>query len=858
MSDIIGASVQEWAHFAQGLGLAEHLLPCVPNAPGVQVLEGAQLTGKVGKIPSVFNGQGKAHGIKGWTKRETTAAEVAAWSKDGRYNICIRTGARSGVYAFDCDITDPGVAAKVRREIEQAAPDLKAQSRRTRANSPKFLIPFRMPQGTPCKKRIIQTEHGRIELLADGQQFVAAGMHSSGVPYVWQPSLPSSIAVLMPTHMDAVWAQLVRCFNAGGAITSPQSTSGVQNASPNPEILSSIGDQDWEDLLAALRFLLDKAGDNDLWSAIGYSLLSLQPTRPARQLWLDFSRKAAGYSPGAPEQWWHTHASQVPRSDYRHILGLARARGWRQSSAPDAFPLNPPSGAVSGDADSAAFLPPAPTRPVYRVTADNGPYLMDECAKLLYDELYVHDNELTRVGAASELKDGGDRELDQPVFIRGITPEWLADHLSRKAVWQRWDQRVGAWVSRNCPREVAQAFWRLSSWNLRPLDAIVNAPFLRPDGAVCETPGYDAAARALYRPNAPFEPLPRKPSKADAQRAAEALLVPFHQFPYATPTARSAFMAHILTEVGRLAFPTSPMFWYTAPKAGTGKSLLCDMPSLIATGHLPPRRAWPTAEEELRKQLFASLLSGDRSILFDNVPKGHLIRTVQLCALLTSPTWADRVLGVSRNATLTNRMVIAASGNQVTPSADLARRSLVIRLISPEEDPSRRYFEIEDLPAYVLQHRMELLRYALMVLSAFGHYPRQPREFPPPLRSFEGWSARVRDAILWLGYPDPTETQAEETDSEEENGAPAFTLLGPTFQDRFRAADLAQLAPMNDELNKALLNGGCSAPYDAIKVGYWLRDNRDRVHNGWKLIREKLRDGYQFWRFVRTNSEDLA
>lgn len=856
VSDIVGASAQEWAHFAQGLGLAAHLLPCVPNAPGIQVVEKSQLTGKLGKIPSVFNAQGQAHGLGGWTKRLIVPEEVAAWSKDGRYNLCVRTGAASGVYAFDCDVTDPGLATKVRREIEQAAPDLKAQSRRTRPNSPKFLIPFRMPVGTPCKKRVIQTEHGRIELLADGQQFVGAGMHSSGVPYVWQPSLPSSIVVLMPSLMDAVWGQLLRSFSAAPAITSPQSTSGAQNANPNPEILATISETDWQDLLAALRFLLDKAADNDVWSAIGYALLSLQPTRPARQLWLDWSYKAAGYQPGAPEQWWAAHAGQVPRSDYRHILALARARGWRQSSAPDAFPVVPAP--VAGNSDAAANLLPAPGRPIYRVTADNGPQLMDDCAKLLYDELYVHDNQLVRVGAASELKDGADRELDQPVLICGITPEWLGDHLSRQAIWQRWDQRVGAWVSRNCPREVAQAFWRLSSWKLRPLDAIVNAPFLRPDGTVCETPGYDAAARALYRPNAPFQGLPGNPRKEHARASAEALLVPFRQFPFATPAARSAFLAHVLTEAGRLAFPTAPMFWYTAPKAGTGKSLLCDMPSLIATGHLPPRRAWPTAEEELRKQLFASLLSGDRSVLFDNVPKGHLIRTVQLCALLTSPTWADRVLGVSRNATLSNRMVIAASGNQVTPSADLARRSLVIRLISPQEDLSKRYFEIEDLPTYVIQHRMELLRHALIILSAFGHYARKPREFPPPLRSFEGWSARVRDAIIWMGYADPTTTQLDETDPEEENSAPAFALLGPTFKGPFRAADVAQVAPLNDELNKALLNGGCSAPYDATKVGYWLRDNRDLEHAGYTLIREKLRDGYQFWRFVRANSEDLV
>ena len=61
----LGATPDEWAHFDFVLGLGANLLPCVPASPDVKVAEGSQLAGKVGKIPSMFNGRGEAHGLTG-------------------------------------------------------------------------------------------------------------------------------------------------------------------------------------------------------------------------------------------------------------------------------------------------------------------------------------------------------------------------------------------------------------------------------------------------------------------------------------------------------------------------------------------------------------------------------------------------------------------------------------------------------------------------------------------------------------------------------------------------------------------------------------------------------------------------
>src|SRR5260370_42330272 len=77
------------------------------------------------------------------------------------------------------------------------------------------------------------------------------------------------------------------------------------------EVMKTISEEDWQHLLACLRFLLDKVSDNDSWSQIGYGLLSLQASdKPVERLWLDFSSKAVGYEPGAAEAWWASHHGQ--------------------------------------------------------------------------------------------------------------------------------------------------------------------------------------------------------------------------------------------------------------------------------------------------------------------------------------------------------------------------------------------------------------------------------------------------------------------------------------------------------------------------------------------------------------------
>ena len=102
-----------------------------------------------------------------------------------------------------------------------------------------------------------------------------------------------------------------------------------------------------------------------------------------------------------------------------------------------------------------------------------------------------------------------------------------------------------------------------------------------------------------------------------------------------------------------------------------------------------------------------------------------------------------------------------ATGNNVMLEADTSRRTLHIRLDSPEENPELRSgFQIPHLVAHVKQQRAALVAAGLTILSAY-HVAGRPRMNLPAWGSFDAWSALIREAIVWCGLPDPGQTREE-------------------------------------------------------------------------------------------------
>ena len=220
-----GASRAEWDLFSRKLGLMVDILPVVCK-PGQPVSDISKLK-DYSKTPSRYH-KGKVIGIADWTTKQSTADNIASWQRTEDYGICVQT---RNVRAVDIDIADQQVARKVAEFFENKLGDI--FPRRWRANSGKCLLPMRIDG--QHQKRILRTPHGNIEFLANGQQFIAAGTHTSGVKYQWDWPMGEDIPTVSIDEFNKVW---LLCAQEFGATQS----SDAQNSSRKRETSVAVQD----------------------------------------------------------------------------------------------------------------------------------------------------------------------------------------------------------------------------------------------------------------------------------------------------------------------------------------------------------------------------------------------------------------------------------------------------------------------------------------------------------------------------------------------------------------------------------------------------------------------------------------
>jgi hypothetical protein len=132
---------------------------------------------------------------------------------------------------------------------------------------------------------------------------------------------------------------------------------------------------------------------------------------------------------------------------------------------------------------------------------------------------------------------------------------------------------------------------------------------------------------------------------------------------------------------------------------------------------------------------------------------------------LTSTRWKDRILGRSEQVDLPLLAVWYGTGNNVAIAADTTRRIIHIRLDVLDERPEERTnFRHPDLIGWIRSERPRLLIHALTILAAYSNAGR-PKHNLATFGSFEGWSNLVREAVVWVGLPDPCRTRARLAES---------------------------------------------------------------------------------------------
>jgi putative DNA primase/helicase len=473
---------------------------------------------------------------------------------------------------------------------------------------------------------------------------------------------------------------------------------------------------------------------------------------------------------------------------------------------------------------------------------------------LLGQEFYQRGGMLVRPVTGTIVNKNGKTEGWQLI---PVARPYLVETLCCAAQFVRIDGRgkTKGWKPIDAPDKVASALLsRRGKWKLPILNGIVQAPFLRIDGSLCETPGYDPASKLLFKAEGLFPPVPRQPSREEALKALALLEDLISTFPFVGRADRSVALATILTTMDRRSMATAPLFAFNSPVAGTGKSKLVDLCSILATGQPMSVISQGYSEEEFVKCLSAALLAGDLGISIDNCERE--LKSDFLCQVLTQPKLNIRILGLSSNVETPMNAMLFATGNNLTFSGDVIRRTLMCTMDAGCERPELRDFKT-DAASEAKERRGELVVAALTVLGAW--HVADERLNLPAFGGFEDWSYRVREALIWLDRTDPCETSVDVRDSDPHRGE-LVTVVEQwkehlTLNQDYTVQQVIGRALINSDFHNALMAVASSpsgGSVNSVKLGRWLNRAKGKIVNGLKLLQVGSKHGYPLWKLVRS------
>jgi hypothetical protein len=408
-------------------------------------------------------------------------------------------------------------------------------------------------------------------------------------------------------------------------------------------------------------------------------------------------------------------------------------------------------------------------------------------------------NEPPELFARSGRMVGVVRDERQRHVIAEITEAALRGRMARSAFYYKLNKDQER-VECIPPLDVVRDILALSpvEWRFPPLEALIESPFLRSDGTICGSPGYDASTCLFYAP-APglrLPKIPEIPTRDHVDVSLDLLDSAIGDFPFANEASRANAIASILTPVVRPAINSpTPLALYDAPQAGTGKTLLAEVVAIISTGRAAETFSAPNDPEEWRKKITTALSTGTTMVVIDNVVRR--LDSDALCMALTATTISDRQFRTFDRIVLPVKCAWIATGNNIQLGGDMPRRCYWIRLDAKESQPFRRTgFQHADLRAWVRDHRGELI-VALLTIARYWYLQGRPEpKAVRPLGSFEAW-CKVVGGMLEVagveGFLANADAMFEQADSEAVQWESFLLTLAELFDgEPFRVTDVVQ------------------------------------------------------------------
>jgi len=503
-------------------------------------------------------------------------------------------------------------------------------------------------------------------------------------------------------------------------------------------------------------------------------------------------------------------------------------------------------------------------------TRDAERILAAQTRRAPFGGVYARGSMLVRPVRLRDGRDaGGIRRAAGSLVLLPADDDFLRLELTRLAHLQRFDKRSEDWVDVDAPPALARSLLAAVPWQELPaLTGIVETPTLRSDGTLLDAPGYDEQTGLLFDPGGVvFPPIPLRPTRDQAEAARDLLLDIVKGFPFTDEASRSVVIAAFITGLLRRSLRAAPLFAFSAPKMASGKTLLASCAGYIATGRAPAMMTQSDDSESERKRLFALLLEGVPIIVIDNLEQP--LASDALCSILTEPVFSDRLLGVSRTASVPTNTLLLATGNNLTLEGDLTTRALVCALDPQCEHPEERRFDV-NLHEVVPARRGELVAAALTIPLAYLAAGVPPQGMAPFGR-FEAWSRWCRDPLAWLDMTDPCASRQRIEARDPVRGIlrPLLTTWHAAIGETVHTlADVVALTTVPQERSDG--TAGAARPGDRLlelrkaleavaaqgreintrRLGNFIAKHERRVEAGMRFERAGDRSGVALWRVV--------
>lgn len=411
------------------------------------------------------------------------------------------------------------------------------------------------------------------------------------------------------------------------------------------------------------------------------------------------------------------------------------------------------------------------------------------------------------------------------------------------------------------------------------LHGLIDAPFVRADGTICQEHGYDRTTGMWLALPPGYRAVPDVPTAEDVSGAVNLLMNQvLKDFPFATTADRANAVGMLITPMIRaIADCVVPLHLINAHTPGTGKTLLAKIAQAVHGGdaYTFPRNS----DEELRKQVTSILMDQASPVVnFDNIATGSTIESPALAALITGSTWRDRLLGGNTTVALPNDKLWLATGNNLKVNTDLAQRTVLVHLDAGTERPDLRpaeEFELGDLEQWLLQdeNRAELVRSLLILIRdwAVAGMPKGNQT----MRSFTPWAQAIGGFLEHHGITDFLGNTDSVADADEDKQQDALFLQKWTelIGDEWHtASDLITRYQTMEQQRYASYHGISvdqwqgsfpvrqnGKPYSAVGFGKWLGARKDTPRHGFVLRwRKNPTTNSSEWRAERLEQDVAA